>query len=227
MRILITSNSGAGHLGPLFPFARAFLAAGDEVLLAAPEKTRAMVEAAGVPFHPLADPPEDEVRAAQARFPELTNDEQGAIMMREVFGGIHVRASLPGIIAAIRDLTPDIVLREPTEYAGMLAAERIGLAHGRIAIMAAATETWGTPLVTRALDRHRRRLHLAPDPRGARLASAPYLTVIPEAMEDPADPGPAHALRFREPTPAPAPLPDAGGRATSTTARSSTPRTAR
>src|SRR3712207_1770617 len=115
MRILITSNSGAGHLGPLFPFARAFLRAGDDVLLAAPAKTRAMVEAAGVPFHPLADPPEQERAAAMADFPRLSNDEAGVIMMRRVFGGIHLRASLPGVIAAIRDFLPDVVLREPTE----------------------------------------------------------------------------------------------------------------
>jgi UDP:flavonoid glycosyltransferase YjiC (YdhE family) len=171
MRILITSNSGAGHLGPLFPFARAFMDGGDDVLLAAPAKTREMVEAAGVPFHPLADPPEDEVGAAMAEFPRLTNDEQGAIMMREVFGGIHVRASLPGIIDAIRDLRPDVVLREPTEFAAVLAAERVGIPHGRIAIMAAGTERWATPLVAPVLDRHRRRLHLAPDPRAARLAA--------------------------------------------------------
>jgi UDP:flavonoid glycosyltransferase YjiC (YdhE family) len=206
MRILITSNSGAGHLGPLFPFARAFLRAGDDVVLAAPAKTRAMVEAAGVPFHALDDPPEDEIRAAQASFDRITNDEAGVIMMRDVFGGIHVRASLPGVIAAIRDLRPDVVLREPTEYAGLLAAERVGVRHGRIAIMAAGTETWGMPLVAPALDRHRRRLRLAPDPGGIRAAAAPYLTVIPEAMEDPADPGPAHALRFREPQPPAPPL---------------------
>jgi UDP:flavonoid glycosyltransferase YjiC (YdhE family) len=207
MRILITSNSGAGHLGPLFPFARALVRAGDDVVLAAPAKTREMVEAAGVPFRALANPPEAAVEAVTATFPGLTNEAQGVRMMGDVFAGIHVRSSLPGIVRAIRDLRPDIVLREPTEFAGLLAAERVGLPHGRLAIMAAATETWGLPIVAPVLDTHRRRLRLQPDPRAARLAAAPYLTVIPEAMEDPADPAPAHALRFREPQSAPEPLP--------------------
>ena len=36
MRILMTSNTGAGHIGPLVPFAHAFLGAGHDVRLAAP-----------------------------------------------------------------------------------------------------------------------------------------------------------------------------------------------
>ena len=35
MRILITSNRGAGHIEPLTPFAHALLRAGDDVLLLA------------------------------------------------------------------------------------------------------------------------------------------------------------------------------------------------
>lgn len=34
MRILVTSRPGAGHFGPLLPFARALQRAGDEVLVA-------------------------------------------------------------------------------------------------------------------------------------------------------------------------------------------------
>jgi MGT family glycosyltransferase len=57
------------------------------------------------------------------------------------------------------------------------------------------------------LDRHRRRLGLRADPHGDRIHASPYLTVMPEAMEAPADPGPSHALRFREAEPASLPLP--------------------
>jgi MGT family glycosyltransferase len=80
--------------------------------------------------------------------------------------------------------------------------------HARIGIMAAATETWVTPVVTPVLDGHRRRLGLRTDPSADRIASSPYLTVIPEAMEDANDRGPAHTLRFREPRAAARRLPD-------------------
>ena len=129
-------------------------------------------------------------------------------VMREVFAGIDARSSLPGVLRAVADYRPDVILREPTEYAGLLAAERLGVPHGRIGIMAHATETWGVPVVAPVLDRHRKRLGLRPDPRGDRIHASPYLTVFPEALEDPADAGPAHGLRFREPTVPARPLPD-------------------
>jgi UDP:flavonoid glycosyltransferase YjiC (YdhE family) len=208
MRILMTSNRGAGHVGPLAPFAHAFARAGHEVVLAAPRGARDTVVRARVPYHPIADPPDDQIDAIVATFPGLSQEEQGIRMMRDVFADIDARASLPGVLRAIADYRPDVVLREPTEYAGLLAAERLGLPHGRIAIMAAATETWGVPIVASVLDRHRERLGLRPDPHGDRIAASPYLTVIPHALEDPDDPGPPHALRFREHAPAPWPLPD-------------------
>ena len=208
MRILMTSNRGAGHIGPLVPFAHAFLRAGDDVLLAAAGQARDTVVRAGVPFHPLADPPQDQLDAVFDALPSLPNEEQGVRVMREVFADIDARASLPGILRVLADYRPDVVLREPTEYAGLLAAERLGVRHGRIAIMSAAMETWGVPLVTPVLDSHRRRLGLRPDPLGRRIVESPYMTVIPEAMEDPEDVGPPQAMRFRERDPAPGPLPD-------------------
>ena len=87
---------------------------------------------------------------------------------------------------------------------GLLAAERLGVPHGRIAIMAHAMETWSLPVVAPALDAHRERLGLHPDPdarpdRRAARGSPRF----PEALEGPADVAPAHGLRFREPDLAP------------------------
>lgn len=204
----MTSNTGAGHIGPLVPFAHAFLGAGHDVRLAAPAAARVTVDRAGLPFYPLADPPADEIDPVFAGLHELPQEEQSLRVMRKVFADIDARASLPGVLRAIRRYRPHVVLREPTEYAGLLAAERLGVPHGRIAIMAAATETWGVPVVAGVLDEHRERLGLRPDPDGRRITESPYLTVIPEALEDPPDFGPAHAVRFREPQPEPRALPD-------------------
>jgi Erythromycin biosynthesis protein CIII-like, C-terminal domain len=203
MRILITSNRGAGHIEPLVPFAQALLRAGDEVLVAAPEGVRTHVERAGLPFFALADPPDDERDAAVADFPRLTNEQQGVIMLRDVFGGIYVRSSLPGVLRAVDLFRPDMILREPTEFAGLLAAERRGVPHGRIGIWAMEKNTWSTPIVAPALDAHRARLGMPVDPRGERILNSPVLTLFPEALEDPDDPG--HALRFREAAPPPEP----------------------
>jgi UDP:flavonoid glycosyltransferase YjiC (YdhE family) len=208
MRILMTSNRGAGHVGPLVPFAQALLAAGDAVLVAAPAGARDTVVGAGLPFQPLPDPPQDELDPIFAALPRLSHEQQGVRVMREVFADIDARTSLPGVLRAVADFRPDAILREPTEYAGLLAAERLGVRHGRIGIMAHATETWGVPVVAPVLDRHRRRLGLRHDPRGERIHASPYLTVVPEALEDPDDRGPEHGLRFREHVVPARPLPD-------------------
>src|SRR5262249_18571155 len=110
MRILLTSNRGAGHIGPLVPFAHAFADAGDDVWLAAPEGARLSVEREGLTLWPLDDPPEHEIEAVQADFPELSHDEQGVRMLRDVFAGIDVRASLPRMLRALAELRPDVVL---------------------------------------------------------------------------------------------------------------------
>ena len=204
----MTSNSGAGHVGPLLAFAQAFMRTGHDVLLAAPARARDAVLGAGIPFHALADPPAHRVDAIIALLPSLPDEEQGVRMMQEVFAGHNARASLPGVLRALADYRPDLVLREPTEYAGLLAAEQLRAPHGRIAIMAAATESWGVPVVAGVLDRHRARLGLRRDPSGRRIADSPYLTVIPEAMEDPDDIGPRQTMRFREPDQRPWTLPD-------------------
>jgi UDP:flavonoid glycosyltransferase YjiC (YdhE family) len=201
MRILITSNRGAGHIEPLVPFAHALLRAGDDVLVAAPEGARTHVERAGLPYIALADPPDAERDAAMAGFARLTNDEQGVIMLRDVFANIYARSSIPGVLRAIEDFRPDMILREPTEFAGLLAAERRGIPHGRIGIWATENNTWSLPLVAPVLDAHRARLGMPVDPRGDRILNSPVLTLFPEALEDPGDPG--YALRFREETPEP------------------------
>ena len=204
----MTSNPGAGHVGPLIPFVKAFVRSGDEVLVAAPGSARDTVVGAGLAFHPLGDPPAEQLDATFAEIKELPHEQQGPRVMREIFAGTRAQASLPGVLRLVTEYRPDILLRETTEYAGLLAAERLGVRHGRIGIMAAETETWGVPLVAPVLDRHRRRLGLRPDPHGDRIHASPYLTVVPEAMEAPADHGPPHTLRFREQEPAPLPLPD-------------------
>jgi UDP:flavonoid glycosyltransferase YjiC (YdhE family) len=202
MRVLLTTNRGAGHVGPILPFAHAFRRAGDDVLIAAPVSARALVRGAGLPMHTLPDPPQDEVDAVMASFPWLPREEASARMMRDVFAGIFACASLPRTLRAVAEYQPDVVLSEPTEFAGRLAAERFGVPFAHIGIMAAATEVWAEPIVAPALDEHRARLGI----RHRCMEESPYLTVFPEPLEEPGTA--ADVLRFREPAADPWPLPD-------------------
>src|SRR4051794_14325300 len=97
MRILFASTRGAGHFGPLVPFAQALLRAGDDVLVAAPRSTAALVASAGLDLWPCDDPPERQVMAIFSASSDLEPHEAGVRVVREVFAGAFVRAALPGL----------------------------------------------------------------------------------------------------------------------------------
>ncbi|MEP0563071.1 MAG: hypothetical protein ABJC64_01640, partial [Paracoccaceae bacterium] len=62
MRILFSSTRGTGHARPLLPYVQAFRDKGHEVMFAAPEQLRDMIEKADVPFAPVFRLPEEQIQ---------------------------------------------------------------------------------------------------------------------------------------------------------------------
>jgi UDP:flavonoid glycosyltransferase YjiC (YdhE family) len=211
MRVLLTSTPGAGHLGPLFPFAFALRRAGHEVLLAAPVSAQPRVERAGLAYLSFADPLDDHLlphwEAARTAAPEEAN----GIVVGQIFGGARARAALPGVELAMDAWRPHVVLRETCEFAGAIAAEAREVPHARVAIGLAQTEDYVIRTAAPGLDELRAWVGLEPDPEGRRLREAPYLTLTPPALEAPGGPLPERVLRFHDAgaRPHPAPDPDA------------------
>jgi UDP:flavonoid glycosyltransferase YjiC (YdhE family) len=203
MRILFTTKAGAGHFGPLIPFARAFQRAGADVLIAAPREAAAMVRAEGLPLWAFDDPPDAE-RAAI--FAEVRGKSVDGLLARrivgDVFARIDARAAFPGILAACRTWGPDVVISETTEFAGPLAAEVVGVPSVCVGISQQGKEEHYMPLVLDAVEELRAAFGLAPDPAGERSLGRLYFTMLPLALEDPATPPRSPALRFREARPA-------------------------
>src|SRR4051812_25022477 len=140
MRVLLTSTPGAGHLGPLFPFAHALLRAGHQVLVAAPVSARQRVERTRIAYLSFADPLDLHLapyrEAARAAGP----DEANEIVIGQIFAGVRARAALSGVEIAIDAWRPHVVLRESCEFAGAIAAEARAIPHARIGIGLALTE---------------------------------------------------------------------------------------
>src|SRR5215213_875649 len=101
MRVLFTSTRGAGHFGPLVPFARACVRAGHNVLVAAPSEAASMVRGAGFAFRPFADPAPELVGPVFAQVAAMNNDAANEIVIREVFGRIDASAALPGLLETV------------------------------------------------------------------------------------------------------------------------------
>jgi UDP:flavonoid glycosyltransferase YjiC (YdhE family) len=208
MRVLFTNAGSAGHFGPLIPFARAVLDAGGDVLVATKASMAGMVEAAGFEVWPLAEAsPADRGPIFGQAF-QLDHDAANELVAREVFGRLDTAATLPGVLEACATWRPDVVVHEPAELAAVLVAEHLGIPRARVGIVLGATEEQFRYFTAQGVAELRAELGLAPDPDGEAIAAAPYLTLTPSALEDPAAPGPADALRFREEVPAANELPD-------------------
>ncbi|MFI9387890.1 glycosyltransferase [Kutzneria sp. NPDC052558] len=178
-KILIAATGGSGHINPLLPFADAYADQGHDVLLIGPPSLRDATR--GHPARIGATPPRTELDAIKQRLPTVPHAEATVLIDREVFGRLTTTAMLPTMAETCRDWRPDLVLREPCEYASAIVAEENGIPHAQVAISLAAVETHVLDLVAPVL----------PTGIGERIRTAPYLTRFPESL----DPSPFPATR--------------------------------
>lgn len=183
MKVLLATTAGSGHLGPLVPYADAWRRAGHDVAIAAPISFAASVRAVGHTHRPVADPPQAELDAVFSALPGLSPTEANVRVIRDVFVRLDAAAALDGLDAIIEDWQPDIVVRETSEYASYIAAERHGIPHAQICVAFAGFEEWALTLVDRPLNGLRRLMGLAADPGLAGLRQAPRLTGVPASLD--------------------------------------------
>jgi glycosyltransferase len=134
MRVLFSTTAGSGHFGPLIPFAKACSNAGHIVKVAAPASFATDVSRAGLDHAPFDDVPSDVMGPVFGRLPEMSFELANATVMGEIFGRLDAQAALPRLGAIIDVWQPDIVVREPCEFASLVAAERAGLPQVQVAI---------------------------------------------------------------------------------------------
>jgi UDP:flavonoid glycosyltransferase YjiC (YdhE family) len=201
VRILVTTRGNAGHLLPLAPFAHACRRAGHEVLVAAQRQNQVHVDRAGLAFTPVGDPPEDEWVPLMARFADLDFASANDLMIGEFFAGIDARAALPDLLKVVDTWKPDLLLRDSWEVAATIASELRGIPLARVGLGLASVEARSLGAATPVVDKIRIGNGLPADPAGDRLRAAPYFTMLPEAMELPADPIAPVVHRYRSDRP--------------------------
>ena len=201
MRVLVASSGGAGHVTPTLPFAAACREAGHEVLLVGPPGLASVATQHGLPFAAGALPPDTETGPVWAQVPSLSYAESERLVIARIFATANVGAMLPAMREAVRTWRPDVVLREPAEFASAVVADEAGIPHVQVAVglveahemimdlAADALEAWSPGLV-------------------GRIAPTPYLTFFPPTLDtEPRTPW-SPASRFRAPEPVAEPLPD-------------------
>jgi UDP:flavonoid glycosyltransferase YjiC (YdhE family) len=199
MRILgACSLGGAGHFNPLVAFLRTACRRGDEVLTVGPPGLREMVESAGLPFRAGGEPSEEQVAAIRERLPVAPAAEASVLGNRELFGRLATAAMLAGMEDAWGDWVPELVLRDPTEYASAVLAAQTRTPIAQVAISLAEAEAGSIAVAAPALEKHRQGLV-------SELQAQPYLTRFPALI----DPSPfADTVRYHEPRATSVSLPD-------------------
>jgi len=168
----------------MVPFLEAFQRQGHAVAVAAPIDFAERVAATGAEFLPFGHPGDEGLGPIWKRVREKTVEEGKPIVFGEVFAGVCAEAALPGVLEAIERWRPSIVVRESCEFAGFVAAEKLGIPHIRVAICARSAEAEICNYSAAAVDAHRRRVGLEPDLAGERIRAEPSLSLFPASFDE-------------------------------------------
>lgn len=192
MRVIFTFAGGQGHLDPLVPIARAVTAAGHTVAFAGRPWMVPKVEARGFVCFP---------GGTDAGLEPVTRPLAPVNMEREArdlvmgFGRRVARSRAPDLLSTFVTWRPDVVVWEETDPAAGIIAERLGLPHATVPVLAfgmmAAPFAEGYNVV-------REGYGLRPDPSGEMLSRYLVLSPFPRTLRDPRNPSPptAHGIRI-------------------------------
>ena len=170
------SLGGAGHLQPLLPFLRAAREQGHETLVVAPPALAQMVEETGHAFEAGGEPPESDVAPIREQLPIAPPADAAVLGNRDLFGRLAARAMLPTMTDMLDSWRPDLVVRDPCEYASAVAASRSGVPVVQVAIGLADVEWASIDIAAPALEEHGSRVVDA-------IRRAPYLSRFPASLD--------------------------------------------
>lgn len=206
MRVLLATTANNGHFGPMVPFADACLQAGHDVLVAAPESFAGVVERAGHRHWPCPDVDPGERASLHAKFLAAEPEKRNETMVT-LGAELAARSIMPGVLAALDEWRPDVVLREIGELGSAIAAELRGVPQVQMLIGLDKFVDFTLPLAARALVTYRESLGLPGDPEGENLHRAPSFSLLPPSLEVPRTQAGPEVHRFRVPAAAGTPLP--------------------
>jgi UDP:flavonoid glycosyltransferase YjiC (YdhE family) len=175
MRVLAACSvwkGGTGHFLPLVPFLDQVRRDEGQTLVVGHSSAEAMVRATGHPFLAGGEPPKPE---------------------GEKLLGPPAAAWLEVMGRTVRDWRPDVILREPFDYASAEAAARLGVPAAQVAFGLAG-------FMWEMIDRIAPKLEAFRDGLAGELHRSPFLTRLPASLD--ASPFP-DTRRYREPVAAP------------------------
>lgn len=199
MRILLTTTSGIGHLHPLVPLARAAMAGGHDVRVAAPGSLAPVLDERGLVHEALPDYSPEHLAHVEQVMRGLGPPGAGAElpMFREVFGWAKTDSTLHAMRRAVERWQPDLLLHEAAELSGAMAAEEAGVPHATVAMSLRHVISTFLPHAAEGAATLAASIGLPPDVEARRILDAPYATMVPPSMEAPDAAMPEVVVRYR------------------------------
>jgi UDP:flavonoid glycosyltransferase YjiC (YdhE family) len=176
-RVLLScSIGGARHLQPVIEAGRAAEDADYEALVVVPPALEAAIRREQLPYAvgdgPSRDLTDDVWRRVRTEPPAWT----AGLIDRELFAGHGTRAMLPRYREIVAEWQPDLIIREPCEYASAIVAHELGLPMGQVGISHSGLDWQVLETVAATLDDY------LPGVADA-IRDAPYLTAFPAELD--------------------------------------------
>ena len=153
MRVLFSSTSGHGHVIPMLQLARAFGAAGHDVLWAVAAQATPLVTAAGIEAVAAGAHGAEEAAlrgAVRTAAEQLPGDARAPFVFPRMFGEALTPPMARDLVAVARHWRPDLLVHEHAELAAPLV--------GALLDVPSVTHSFGTAVPVRILDDTRERL---------------------------------------------------------------------
>jgi UDP:flavonoid glycosyltransferase YjiC (YdhE family) len=186
VRVLLTTQPGYGHFRPLLPLAQALVEAGHEVRIGTSASYAEVVEREGLTPEAVGL---DWLHGIDSTIPpELRPPPY--VSLESHFANKFVRMTAGRLAADVVTLSdrwrPELIVRETTEYGGLLAAQVLGVPSAALQVASPTLMSDGVLAeVAVALDEIRPTLGLPADPGLAALRDELVVCFAPPALRDP------------------------------------------
>jgi UDP:flavonoid glycosyltransferase YjiC (YdhE family) len=177
MRVLLAvSLGGMGHLRPVATAARAVEALGHDAVMLVPPSLAGAASKEGVRYEVGAGPPASVIDGIWRRVRRGPPPAVAGLIDRELFAGHGAQAMLGPCRELARRFQPELIIREPCEYASAVVAVEQGIPQAQIAISQAEVESSVLDMVAGVIDQYHAGL-------ADQIRAAPYLTPFPETLD--------------------------------------------
>ena len=142
----------------------------------------------------------DSLEALAAGAPPLGDPTRPVFMQQQVFAGRGPQRLIPDLQRHIEAWKPDLLVRESSEYAACLLAEKLDLPHASIGTGAWSSRKERGPMFADALSARRVEIGLAPDPDAEMMFRYLQFAFTPPSWDGDLDhPPTVHFIRYDNP----------------------------